>query len=541
MVVAVVPAELRELLRGEPPLALIDVREQGEYNAAHIPGASSLPRRLLEFRFARLVPCPDVRVVLCDDDGRRAALAARTVERMGYTRAAVLEGGLNRWASEGLPTQWGMNVPSKAFGERVEVEHHVPTIEPAELQRLLGTGRPVLILDARTPEEYQEFCIPGGRSLPGGELAYRVGELVRGSPDSTIVVNCAGRTRSIIGARILQRMGLGNVVSLKNGTAGWSLAGLPLERGADRLTLPEPSATSRAEAEAFAARLLEEDGVRRLAADELRALLDGAATGRDCVYLVDVRTESEYIAGHIPGFAWFPGGQAVQRADDLVAVRAAHVIFCCDGLVRGAVTASWFRQMGYPRVSVVAGGVTAWRALGLPLATGPDEVVPFGLAEARARVSTRSPAELQAELGPSAPRRGARRPVVLFVDTSRQFARGHVPRARWLSRSRLELEIDSWLPDLDQPVVVTDSDGRAAALAAATLADLGYRDVAILDGGMRAWLAAGQPVEQGLSGVMLPPDDVVPAGLERSAAEAIEYLRWETALVRGRGSLLEPI
>jgi rhodanese-related sulfurtransferase len=506
------------LLEAESPLALVDVREHGEYNAAHIPGSSSLPRRLIEFRLQRLVPCPRVQVVLVDDDARRASLAAPTLQQMGFTSVAVLEGGLNRWASEGLPTEWGMNVPSKAFGERVEAEQQVRTIHALELDQRLRNGERLLILDSRTPEEYQEFCIPGGRSVPGGELAYRAGQLVESVQPSLVVVNCAGRTRSIIGARILQRMGLPNVVSLKNGTAGWTLAGLQLERGADRLSLPEPDPESLAASEAFAARLCSEDGVERLDVEAVRQL----AAASECVYLIDVRTAAEYGAGHIPGFSWFPGGQAVQRADDLVGVRAAHIVFCCDGLVRAAVAGSWFRQMGYPRVSIVEGGVTAWRNAGLELAHGPEESVPFGLGEAQARAKTLTPSQLEAQL--------ESRPTIVFVETSRQFASGHLAGARWLSRSWLELQVGSIQSDRGQSMVVTDSDGRSAALAASTLADLGYQSVATLQGGMRAWRAAGLPVEQGLSGVMQPPDDVVPSGLERSTAEAIEYLRWETAL-----------
>jgi rhodanese-related sulfurtransferase len=502
-------------LEAESPLALLDVREHGEYNASHISSSSSLPRRLLEFRVQRLVPCASAQVVLVDDDGRRAALGAQTLERMGFTNVSILEGGLNRWASEGLPTEWGMNVPSKAFGERIEVEHEVHTIHALELDQRIRNGESVLIVDARTPEEYHDFCIPGGRSVPGAELAYRVGELVRAQQPDLVVVNCAGRTRSIIGARILQRMGVPNVVSLKNGTAGWTLAGLQLERGADRLELPHVEASALREAESFAARICEEDGVQRLEAHQVQELMGSG----ECAYLVDVRTAEEYASGHIPGFSWFPGGQAVQRADDLVAVRSAHVVFCCDGLVRAAVTASWFRQMGYPNVSIVDGGTTAWRERGLDLPTGADHAEPFGVAEARNLARPVSPSELQLDQA-----------TVLFVGTSREFANAHVPGAHWLSRSWLELRVNSLQADLSQSIVTTDTDGRSAALAAATLQEMGYTDVAYLDGGMRAWQAAGPPVEHGLSGVMQPPDDVVPAGLERSAAEAVEYLRWETAL-----------
>ena len=526
MTAAIAPSELRRLLDSGATFALIDVREHGEYNLAHIPGASSLPRRLLESGVERLVPFRGVQVVVCDDDGRRAALAARTLARMGYAAVDVLQGGVNRWASDGYPTEWGMNVVSKDFGERVEVRHHVPTIEARELEARARRGDKLVILDTRTPEEYGRFCIPGGRSVPGGELALRISEIAGEHPDATVVVNCAGRTRSIIGARLLQRMGLPNVVSLKNGTSGWVLAGFELERGASRLELPEPSPEGRARADAFARRVAEEDGVHLVDVAGLRALI--ARSAEEAVYLVDVRTEQEFAAGHIPSFWWFPGGQAVQRADDVVAVRNGRIVFCCDGVARAAITASWYRQMGFPNVYAVDGGVGAWTAAGLPLETGGGEAVarPFGLDEAVQSTRAVSPPDLCVALADE------RAPTVLFVETSRAFAAGHVPGARWLPRGWLELRIGELVPDRATPVVATDEDGRQAPLAAATLAELGYADVAHLAGGMVAWRSAGRPVEQGLSGVMEPPDDVVPAGPERSYADMIHYLRWEEALGR---------
>jgi rhodanese-related sulfurtransferase len=515
-------AALSQLLESGSPLALLDVREHGEYNLAHIPGASSVPRRQLEARVGRLVPFRGVPVVVCDDTGRRAALAARTLERMGYTDVTVLAGGVNRWAADNLTTEWGLNVPSKDFGEKVEVQCHVPTIDADELARRKARGDDLLILDTRTPEEYRRFCIPGGQSAPGGELALRIHDLMKARPGASVVINCAGRTRSIIGARVLQRMQV-PVVSLKNGTSGWLLAGQELERGADRVELPAPSAEGRAVAEAFAARVAAEDGVRMLTVPELQKLM-ARALG-ETVYLIDVRTREEFLAGHVPGFWWMPGGQAVQRSDDTVAVRAGIVVFCCDGTVRASVTASWYRQMGFANVFAVTGGTTAWQAAGLPLVASADDLVEPLVAEARARATAISPADLTARQA------SARPPVVLNVETSDRFAAGHVPGARWLSRSWLELRASEVAPDKNVPVVVTDEDGQEAPLAAASLQDIGYRDVTTLAGGMEAWRKEGRrPVETGLTGIMRPPDDVVPAGPDRAYADMINYLRWEEKL-----------
>src|SRR6266436_7257219 len=232
MAATISPASLKSLLEGKEPFALIDVREAGEYNASHIPGASLLARRQLELQVPPAVPFKGTPIVVCDDDGRRARLAAGTLERMGYRQVSVLDGGINRWVTDGFETEWGMNVPSKDFGEKVEVVHHVPEVECKDLAARIQKGEKFVILDSRTPEEFRRFCIPGGRSVPGGELALRI----------TDIAKDLDRDTSIIGARVLQRMGIPKVYGLKNGTAGWVLAGHKLETGADRVQLPEPSA-----------------------------------------------------------------------------------------------------------------------------------------------------------------------------------------------------------------------------------------------------------------------------------------------------------
>ena len=523
--------QLNELFNGTAPFALIDVREPGEYNSSHIPGSSLMPRRRLEFDLDDAVPHAGTLIVLCDDDGRRVSQAVATVEAMGFDNVGWLDGGINRWVSLDYPTEWGVNVPSKDFGEKVEVVHHVPEIDAIELKARMDRGEKMVILDSRTPEEYRRFCIPGGRSVPGGELALRITDITADlDPDTTVVVNCAGRTRSIIGTRALQRMGLEHeVVGLKNGTSGWVLAGYDLESGADRDLLPRVSDAGRAAAEAYAERCAAEDGVRLLDVKGLDELSNRSVS--ESVYFIDVRTSDEYERGRIPFFRWFPGGQCVQRSDDVAVVKNAPIVFCCDGRARAVLTASWYRQLGYEEVYALDGGTAAWTAEGRPLESG------FSLAAMNdGSISGDRESELLAEARQTVPTVSANDlhdnppDVTLFVDTSQDFSRGHVPGSRWVPRGWLEWQVSDHVKSNDARVVVTCVDGRQSLLAAATLIQMGYTNVSALAGGIVSWQAARLPVEEGLSGVMRTPSDIVFSGPDRTYADMQNYLRWETAL-----------
>ena len=516
-------SDLSDLLAGNAPFALIDVREAGEYNSSHIVGASLIPRRELELRIRESVPHIQTPVIVCDDDGRRAALAADTLTSMDYANASALDGGMARWVTERRPTEWGVNVPSKDFGEMVQVQHGVPEIDAVELRDRMDRGDKLVILDTRTPEEYQRTCIPGGRSVPNGELGLHISDILdEVDDDTTVVINCAGRTRSIIGTRLLKRMGVDNVVGLENGTAGWVLAGHQLESGADRLDLPAPTQQGLAAAEEFADRLAEQDGVRYIDLDELDSLRIRSES--ETVYFIDVRTEEEYNSGHIPMSRWFPGGQAVQRADEVAVVHNAPVVFCCDGRARAALTASWYRQMGFGEVYTLSGGTSAWQEDGRELATGtPVDSAPETAGGMSTGVSILQPSDVS-NLGPDSL-------TVIHVGLSGEFAAGHVPGATWVPRGWLELRISNVAPDKDAHMVVTCADGRAQSnLAASTLVDLGYSNVSVLEGGTAAWEESGQEVESGLSGVMAPPNDMLPTGPDRGFADMVNYLRWEEEL-----------
>ena len=177
---------------------------------------------------------PTPRLVLCDDADGVADRAATRAEALGYRHVHVLSGGVEAWSSAGYTLYAGVNVPSKTFGELVEHERHTPRVTAQDLQALRASGDDIVIVDGRTFAEFQKMSIPGGICCPNGELALRIGDLVP-DPKTKIIVNCAGRTRSIIGAQTLIDLGIPNpVFALENGTQGWFLAGQELENGASR-------------------------------------------------------------------------------------------------------------------------------------------------------------------------------------------------------------------------------------------------------------------------------------------------------------------
>jgi rhodanese-related sulfurtransferase len=508
------PDALAALMASPVPHAVLDVRERGAYERGHVYRATSLPRRLLETRLPGLVTAASTPLAVVDGDGTLAPLALETIRAMGYRDVRVLDGGLAAWRAAGRRVVQGLNVPSKVFGERALHDNGTPQIAPHELMRRIERRDDMVIVDSRTYEEYHRGCIPGSISVPGGELVLRIGELVE-RPETTIVVHCGGRTRSYIGAESLRRMRLPNpIVALENGTMGWELAGLTLERGATRVA-PAPGNRSRVQAAAIAKRVAADDGIAFVGVDDARRLWE--RRGERNVYLVDVRTPDEYAAEHALGAISAPGGQAVQATDDYFAVRDASFVFMCDGLGRSVMTAAWFKRMGFPDVAVLSGGLPAWRDSGGAVERGLPAVVPFGLDSARAATRRVPPGNLAAA-------------VIVDVGPSDVYARGHVPGAGWLCRSRLETRVAHAAPDPARPVVVVCPDGVMSTLAAATLQARGYKDVAVLDGGTRAWVEAGRAIETGTARLWDETDDVVLKPYERGREAMEAYLRWEEAL-----------
>ena len=219
-------AAVRDWLGDGGEIAFLDVREEGQHGAGHPLLAVNLPYSRLELDIGRLVPRRACRVVLIDGGDGVADRAARRLAGIGYTDISVVAGGVPAWEAAGYPLFPSTNVPSKAFAEIVEIDWHTPHVTPADLDKLRREGTKVAVLDSRTVEEFNRFHVPGAVTCPGAELVHRFADLVP-DPDTLVVVSCAGRTRSIIGAQSLINAGVPNkVVALRNGTMGWTLAGL---------------------------------------------------------------------------------------------------------------------------------------------------------------------------------------------------------------------------------------------------------------------------------------------------------------------------
>jgi rhodanese-related sulfurtransferase len=358
----VTPSQVRTALLLRDEIALLDLRHEAAFATGHPLFAANMAADRIVLEADARLPRMEVPIVLYDAGEGLVAPAADRLRALGYTNLRQLDGGLQAWQAAGYEVFQDVNSYAKAFGELVESRRHTPSLPADEVAALIARKANIAVLDVRRFDEYATMNIPGSVSVPGAELVLRAG---RAAPDpaTTIVVNCAGRTRSIIGTQSLINAGVANrVVALRNGTIGWSLAHQTLEHGADRRG--EIGAFEGAEANARD--VAYRAGVRRLGPEEAVAL---AAQVHRTLYRFDVRSAEEYAAGHIAGFRHYPGGQLVQEIDMAAPVRGARILLTDDRSVRADMTASWLAQMGW-ETYVLDGGYHG------ALEVGPPQLLP---------------------------------------------------------------------------------------------------------------------------------------------------------------------
>ena len=227
-------AELMDALRQQQEVAIVDVRDEALFATAHPLFAVNIPLSKLELELLDRIPQRTTAITLYDGGEGLAQTAAERIAALGYSNVALLANDLAGWQAAGGELFIDVNSPSKAFGELVEHHNHTPSLSADDVHQLINSDANVVVLDARRFDEYQTMSIPGATSVPGGELVLRVRDIAP-SPETTVIVNCAGRTRSIIGTQSLVNAGIRNpVFALRNGTIGWTLAGHALDQGQAR-------------------------------------------------------------------------------------------------------------------------------------------------------------------------------------------------------------------------------------------------------------------------------------------------------------------
>ncbi|MBD8599225.1 rhodanese-related sulfurtransferase [Pseudomonas sp. CFBP 8772] len=504
-------ADIRRALLAHEEVALVDVREEAPFAEAHPLFAANIPLSKLELEVLARIPRRDTAVTVYDNGEGLAERALQRFLGLGYSDVKLLEDGLQGWRDAGGEVFIDVNVPSKAFGELVEHHRQTPSLAAEEVKQLLDAKADVVVLDARRFDEYQTMSIPTGVSVPGAELVLRARELAP-DPKTRIIVNCAGRTRSIIGTQSLVNAGLPNPISaLRNGTIGWLLAGQTLDHGKS-LRFPPVSDATREVARADARNVADKARVKRGS----RADLPGwqAETTRT-TYLFDVRTPEEFEAGHVLGARSTPGGQLVQETDHYASVRGARIVLLDDDGVRANMSASWLAQLGW-EVFVV------------------DDLVPEDFSEKGAWNAPNPPAPQVEEISAETLRewREDGGVVVLDFTASAHYVKQHIPGAWWTLRADLASALQN-IPAAER-YVLTCGSSKLARLAVSEVEALTGKPVFVLKDGTASWVAAGFQLEHDESHLASPRIDRYRRPYEGTDAprEAMQaYLDWEYGLV----------
>lgn len=536
------PALLDWLNDGEE-LAFIDIREEGPYGEGHPLLAVNVPFSLLETALPPLVPRLGTRLLLLGDDAAVTSRALARLSTLGYDSLYFLAGGIQAWEHGGQPLFKGVNVPYKAFAEFVEHLLHTPDIAADELARLVEQQGDYVLLDSRTVEEYNRFHVPSAIAVPSAELLYRFDDLVP-SPETLVVISCAGRTRGIIGAQTLINAGVPNkVVALSGGTQGWRLADRVTVRD-DARYFPPLSARAEKSARERAAKLAQRFGV---------TVIDAATLGQwqsdrtRTTYLFDVRNHDEHLRGHRVGARWAPGGQLVQSLDKWAGTRNARIVLNDNDGVRATTTAHWLLQLGWDAV-VLPGFEPANVASSPAVSTSTSPAAAqaahssppaFVAAPFAALISaSASPAALATPVpvidAVAARQRLQAGALGLSADRSWDYRRAHPAGTRWVNRSRLA-GVLAELAGTSAEVLVFAGQGALADGVARDLFDAGV-DVKRVAGKQQDWLAAGLEVQ---SSPRVPSDAQQLDFLfwlhdrhDGNAAASAAYLDWEADLPR---------
>jgi rhodanese-related sulfurtransferase len=464
------PKTAKRHIHGNGECAFLDVREHGQYGEGHPFLSVNCPYSNFEQMVNRLVPRKTVKVILLDNDDGIADKASSLMSAMGYESISIIAGGAVAWKEAGFTLYKGVNLPSKTLGELIEHHEHPSLISPKTLSEWRSSSKKFYLFDCRPPNEFEKMTIPGAMCIPNGELAHRLNVLISDA-QMPIVLTCAGRTRGLIGAAGLNRLGLPNpIFAVENGTQGWALSGLDLSRGNGRPVMPELDSDSLVQSKVRAEELLQREKIRCISPIEFNEL---ACDKNRTLYLLDVRSLSEYQAGHLPGSVHCWSGQVAQALDQFIGVRRARIVLSDDTGMRAALAAIWLRAMQYEVYVIRDSDPKAlhsnWRQ-GAPFQMKVQELRELSPTETYALCEDK----------------GAQ---ILDLRNSQKYRAGHIKGAVWANRARLSLI------DKNRPMILFAENSIVANHIAIDIKKAGVEVFGIIKGSIEDCEQAGYELE----------------------------------------------
>lgn len=359
------PDELRAMREeGAEPLVL-DVRTPEEHAGKTVPGSVNAEGVDLGL-YAEALGEDDQPVVVHCAGRTRSIIGTATLRKLGVEDVYELENGTMGWELAGYELEEGSDRTARtadldperyeqlrASAERLAETEDVSFLGPSELSRLEGKvdeRQSVYVFDVRTRGEYETGHLPESTALPGGQAIQTTDQHVA-VRDAEIVFVSDTHVRAAITAYWFAEMGYPHVNVLRGGLSAWREDDRRVVEGAD-------------DRPALGADRLDEL-VEYVTPEGLSARGEGTA-------VVSVDTSESFEDGHVPGSRWISRYDLEPALESgTLADHASVVLTCTDGTVSSYAAAQARTEWGFDGVAALAGGLSAWRAEGRPVAGGP--------------------------------------------------------------------------------------------------------------------------------------------------------------------------
>lgn len=200
------PREFRDRASAEGTFVL-DLRGYEAFGGAHVPGSFHVALAGNFATFAGWILPPDQDILVVSDTPEQVHEAAVWLRRVGLDRiVGYLEGGMPAWANAGYEVA------------------RITQLSTPELAAMVNGGEPMMLVDTRAPGEFEKGHVEGAVNIPAPDLRSRYAELQ--SAGVPVVLICNSGNRSSLGAAILMRHGLTNLINAAGGMTAWAAAGL---------------------------------------------------------------------------------------------------------------------------------------------------------------------------------------------------------------------------------------------------------------------------------------------------------------------------